>query len=200
VALAGGCATIPVVQRTVAAAFGRSADQLIVREPMALAAYGAAIQAGIALGRVAETVQDVTPYPLGISAYNAPYPGGIEVFSTVVRRGTPIPTAGPRAAGACRRTFYTRHADQSEMTLQVLQYRGARVVPGWGSGAGFDADPADILPGECETLGTWTMTGIRPGARAAVDVTFHIDANGILHLTAQEQGTRNILRQAIARW
>jgi molecular chaperone DnaK (HSP70) len=44
------------------------------------------------------------------------------------------------------------------------------------------------------------MTGIRRGPRAAVDVTFHIDANGILHLTAQEQGTRNILRQAIARW
>lgn len=200
VALAGGCAPIPAVQRTLAAAFGCSADQLIVREPMALAAYGAAIQAGIALGRVAETVQDVTPYPLGISAFNAPYPAGIEVFSTVVRRSTPIPTAGPRAARACRRTFYTRHADQREMTLQVLQYRGARVVPGWGSGAGFADDPTDILPDQCETLGTWTMTGIRPGPRAAVDVTFHIDANGILHLTAQEQGTRNVLTQAIERW
>jgi molecular chaperone DnaK len=199
VALSGGCAPVPAVQRTIAAAFGRGAGDLLIREPMALAAYGAAIQAGIALGRVRETVQDVTPYPLGISAFNAPFPDGVEVFSTVVRRGTPIPTVGPGSRTACRRTFYTRLPNQEAMTLRVLQYRGPHIMPGYGSGARFGDDP-DILPEECEVLGEWTLDGIRPGPRAAVSVTFHVDANGILHLTAQEEGTRNVLRQEIARW
>jgi molecular chaperone DnaK len=188
VALAGGCARIPAVQRTIAAAFGRPAAELIVREPTALAAYGAALQAGIALGRVGESVRDVTPYPLGIAAFNAPYPDGIKILSTVVERGTPIPTAAPGGRGACRRTFYTRVPDQTEMSLQVLQYRGPR------------HDAGHIVPEECEALGEWTLAGIRPRQAAPVDVTFHIDANGILHLMAQEQGTRNILRQAITRW
>jgi molecular chaperone DnaK (HSP70) len=72
-------------------------------------------------------------------------------------------------------------------------------MPGYGSQARYDDDP-HILPEECEVLGEWTLEGIRPGPRAAVSVTFHVDANGILHLTAQEEGTRNILRQEIARW
>jgi molecular chaperone DnaK len=187
VALAGGCAHIPAIQRAIAAAFGRAPADLIIREPAALAAYGAALQAGIALGQVAERVQDVTPYPLGIAAFNAPYPGGVELFSEVVARGTSIPTPGPTARGACRRTFYTRVPGQDAMTLQVLQYRGAD-------------EPTAVPPAACETLGEWTLTGIAPQGHVPVDVTFHIDAHGILHLTAQEQGTRNILRQAIARW
>ncbi len=198
VALAGGCATIPVVQRTVAAAFAVRVSSLIVREPTALAAYGAALQAGIALGRVAEQVQDVTPYPLGIAAYNAPDPGGIEVFSSVVRRGTPIPSAAPGQAGVCRRLFYTRCAGQTAMTLRVLQYRGPHILPGAGDAAADGRLP--IPPEACETLGEWTLHGIAPHGGVPVAVTFHIDAHGILHLTAQEQGTRNVLRQAISRW
>ena len=105
-----------------------------------------------------------------------------------------------RVRVACRRTFYTYEPYQAEMTLRVLQYRGPRILPGWGSGASFANDPDDIPPHECETLGTWTLSGLRRRERTAVDVTFQIDANGVLHLTAQEQGTRNVLRQAIARW
>jgi len=198
VALAGGCAQIPVVQRTVAAAFAVRVSSLIVREPTALVAYGAALQAGIALGRVAEQVQDVTPYPLGISAYNAPYPAGMEVFSSVVRRGTPIPSAAPGRPGACRRLFYTRCVGQTDMTLRVLQYRGPHILPGAGEVVADDGLP--IPPAACETLGEWTLQGIAPRGGVPVAVTFHIDAHGILHLTAQEQGTRNVLRQAISRW
>jgi molecular chaperone DnaK (HSP70) len=200
VALAGGCARIPAVQGTIARAFGCPPDSLIVREPTALAAYGAALQAGIALGRVDERVQDVTPYPLGIAAYNAPYPGGVEVFSTVVRRGTPIPSAQPGGRGACKRTFYTRCPGQTEMSLRVLQYRGPLILPGWAEANAADNGGYDIPPESCETLGEWTLHGIAPTGRAPVNVTFDIDAHGILHLTAQEQGTRNILRQAINRW
>src|SRR5205823_14424305 len=127
------------------------------------------------------------PCALGIAARNRPYPHGVDVFSTVVRQGTPIPTAGRGRVGASRRTFYTYAPYQTEMTLQVLQYRGPRIFPGWDAGATFADDPDDIPPGECETLGTWTLSGLRRQERTAVDVTFQIDANGVLHLIAQEQ-------------
>ncbi|HUS14187.1 MAG TPA: Hsp70 family protein [Chloroflexia bacterium] len=195
VALAGGCARIPAVGRAVAAAFGRRAADLIIQEPAALAAYGAALHAGMALGQVAGALRDVTPYPLGLAAYDEPYPGGREVFNTLIHPGTPIPTAAPTRHGACRDTFYPRYPGQTAMRLQVLQYRGPRELPGPSHAAG---EP--VLPAECETLGEWTLSGLRAEGHVAVDVTFHIDANGILHLSAQEQGTRNILRQSISRW
>ena len=79
------------------------------------------------------------------------------------------------------------------MTLDILQYRGARVPATRGGGR--------VYPHECEPLGRWEFGGLHParGRQASFTVTFAIDADGILQLFAQEQGTGHALRATVDR-
>ena len=75
----------------------------------------------------------------------------------------------------------------------MLQYRGEQ-----------NPDPngaTPVLPQECEQLGVWTFRDLHPrrGKRANFTVTFAVDADGILHLLAEEKGTGHRLTVQVDR-
>ncbi|MBA3531232.1 MAG: Hsp70 family protein [Ardenticatenales bacterium] len=175
VVLIGEAAFLPPVQATIARAFGRSPSALHTAEAERLAVYGAAL----ATADESALVWDVTPYPLGINCYY----GNEELFSPILSANTPIPTPVLGATGAFTESYTTRYPGQTEVRLDILQYRGPRVPVTHGEGR--------VYPHECEALGTWHFTNLKPKKKkhAAFTVTFAVDADGILHLEAVETAT-----------
>jgi len=128
--------------------------------PDEVVAVGAAIQGGILAGDVEEEMVLLDVTPLSL---------GVEtlgaVMTKLIERNTTIPTEK-------KETFSTAADNQSEVTIHVLQ--GERE---------FAKDN--------RTLGQFNLTGIPPAPRGMpqVEVTFAIDANGILNVTAKDLGT-----------
>ncbi|MBA3468433.1 MAG: Hsp70 family protein, partial [Herpetosiphonaceae bacterium] len=146
VVLIGEAAHLPHIQLTVAAAFERPAASLHTLAAQTLAVRGAALISA----QSAPLVWDVTPYPLGINCYY----GNTELFSPIIAANTPIPTPAVGMAGACTEPFQTREPDQTEVRLDVLQYRGPRVPQTHGK--------QRVFPKECEQLGSWLFSGLHP--------------------------------------
>lgn len=194
VVLVGGVGQMPAVRHTVAAAFGQPLATLICRQQEAAVALGAAVQAGILSGRLHLSVRDVTPYPLGTACiYYAHTDKQQELFSTIIPRQQPIPTAAHSTGGAYTQRYYTLYPNQTTMRLDVLQYRGRKATSPTD-------DPPRVQPEECEKLADFNFTNLTPGQSAMVDVTFSIDASGILHVRACEVGTSNVLTTIVERW
>ncbi len=183
--LLGDWAYLPDLRLALAGALGHPVGALLTHDAPALAAYGAAL----AGATDAPGIWDVTPYPLGINCYY----GETELFSPIIAANTPIPTPPIGASGAFTESYSTRHADQTSVTLDILQFRGARVPATAGAGR--------VFPHECEPLGRWEFGGLHPprGRQASFTVTFAIDADGILQLYAQERGTGHALRATVDR-
>jgi molecular chaperone DnaK len=175
VLLIGDWAHLPQVRECVANTFRRPVAQVQNRDAALLPVFGAALAAR----ETWEAVWDVTPYALGINCYY----GQAELFSPIIAANTPIPTPSIGTPGAYTEPYQTRFPDQKSVTLDVLQYRGWR-----------DSDPRGsepVRPEECELLGSWNFTGLRPekGRHAPFTVTFGVDLDGILHLYARETAT-----------
>ena len=129
--------------------------------PDEVVAIGAAIQAGVLAGDVKDVLLlDVTPLSLGIETL-----GG--VMTKLIERNTTIPTS--QVAGLLDRVA----TSQSQVEIHVLQ--GER---------DFAADN--------KTLGRFILDGIPPAPRGIpqIEVTFDIDANGILDVQGQGPGDR----------
>ena len=127
--------------------------------PDEVVAIGAAIQAGVLQGDVKDIVL-VDVTPLTLGIETL---GG--VVSPLISRNTAIPTA--------RSETYTTAADgQTSVEVHVLQ--GERP-----------------MASENKTIGRFMLDGILPAPRGApqIEVTFDIDANGILKVSAKDQGT-----------
>ncbi len=142
-----------------------AAQSLFGREPHRgvnpdeVVAIGAAIQAGVLQGDVKDIVL-VDVTPLTLGIETL---GG--VVSQLISRNTAIPTA--------RSETYTTAADgQTSVEVHVLQ--GER----------------PMAP-ENKSIGRFMLDGILPAPRGApqIEVTFDIDANGILKVSAKDQGT-----------
>ena len=128
-------------------------------DPMECVATGAAIQAGVLAGEVKDILL-LDVTPLSL---------GIEtlgnVFTKLIERNTTIPTK--------KSQIFTTAADsQTSVDINVLQ--------------GERAMAADNVP-----LGRFQLVGIPPAPRGMpqIEVTFDIDANGILNVSAQDKGT-----------
>ncbi|MFP3289031.1 MAG: molecular chaperone DnaK [Candidatus Micrarchaeota archaeon] len=128
-------------------------------DPMEAVAFGAAIQAGVLTGEVKDVVL-LDVTPLSLGIETL---GG--VMTKIIERNTTIPIRKSQI-------FTTAEDMQTSVEIHVLQ--GERA-----------------LAKDNVSLGRFTLTGIPPAPRGVpqIEVTFDIDANGILHVTAKDKAT-----------
>lgn len=164
VILVGGSTRIPAVQEAVKKFFGKEPSKGV--NPDEVVAIGAAIQGAIlnkeeGVGDI--VLLDVTPISMGIEAHNQFDPEGR--MAKIIDAQTTIPTKKSQ-------TFTTAVDNQTAVTIVVLQ--GERTYAK-----------------DCKTIGTFNLEGIAP-AKAGVpqiEVTFDIDANGVLNVSAKDKAT-----------
>jgi molecular chaperone DnaK len=160
VVLVGGMTRVPKVQALVKQIFGKEGHKGV--NPDEVVAVGAAIQgAQILLASKAEVqLLDVTPLSLGIETL-----GGR--LTRLIERNSTIPTDKTH-------TFSTASDNQTGVTISV--YQGESEIA---------KSPSNRL------LGEFNLEGIRPAPRGEpqIEVTFSIDANGILTVKAKDKDT-----------
>jgi molecular chaperone DnaK len=160
VILVGGQTRMPIVQETVKKLFGKEPHKGV--NPDEVVAIGAAIQGGILSGD--EGVKDVLLLDVTPLSLGIETLGG--VCTKLIERNTTIPTK--------KSQIFTTAAD-SQPSVEVHVLQGEREMAVYN-----------------KTIGRFHLDGIPPAPRGIpqIEVTFDIDANGIINVSAKDMGTQ----------